>query len=176
MDSSEDAILSKDLKGIITSWNKGAERIYGYSAAEIIGKPVSVLTPKDRPDKVPMILAKIALGEGVEHYETVRVTKDGQHRNMSLSVSPLRDLSGEIAGASVIARDVTAQRKAEEHLRQSQKMDAVGRLAGGVAHDFNNVLGIITACAELLRSRIHDDGGPRHTSRTFIKPLNEGRL
>jgi PAS domain S-box-containing protein len=158
VDSSEDAILSKDLNGIITSWNKGAERIYGYSAAEIVGQPVSMLTPKDRPDEVPTILAKIALGEGVEHYETVRVTKDGQHRNMSLSVSPLRDLSGEIAGASVIARDVTAQRKAEEHLRQAQKMDAVGRLAGGVAHDFNNVLGIITACAELLRRRV-DDGG-----------------
>jgi two-component system, cell cycle sensor histidine kinase and response regulator CckA len=154
VDSSEDAILSKDLQGTITSWNKGAERIYGYTAAEIVGKAVSVLTPSDRPDEVPAILAKIARGESVEHYQTVRVTKDGHHRNMSLSVSPLRDSAGAIAGASVIARDITAERKAEEHLRQAQKMDAVGRLAGGVAHDFNNILGIITACAELLRSRI----------------------
>jgi len=154
VDSSEDAILSKDLQGTITSWNRGAERIYGYTAAEIVGRPISVLTTGDHPDEIPTILAKIAGGESVDHYETIRVTKDGQHRNMSLSVSPLRDKSGHIAGASVIARDITAQRKAEEHLRRAQKMDAVGRLAGGVAHDFNNILGIITACSELLRGRI----------------------
>ena len=153
VDSSEDAILSKDLEGTITSWNKGAERIYGYSADEIVGKPVSMLVPQDQPDEVPAILAKIARGESVEHYQTIRVTKEGKHLNMSLSVSPLRDLSGRISGASVIARDITAQQKAEEHLRQAQKMDAVGRLAGGVAHDFNNILGIITACAELMRAR-----------------------
>ncbi len=158
VDSSEDAILSKDLHGTITSWNKGAERIYGYTAAEIVGESVSVLTPSDRPDEVPTILAKIARGESLEHHETVRVTKDGQSRHMSLSVSPLRDTSGEIAGASVIARDITAQKKAEEHLRQAQKMDAVGRLAGGVAHDFNNILGIITACSELLQARLKSHG------------------
>jgi hypothetical protein len=155
VDSSDDAILSKDLEGTITSWNKGAEHIYGYSVAEAVGKPVSMLTPKDRPDEIPAILGKIARGESIEHYQTVRLTKDGQHLNMSLSISPLRDQTGKIAGASVIARDITAQKKAEEHMRQAQKMDAVGRLAGGVAHDFNNILGIITACTELLRDRIN---------------------
>jgi PAS domain S-box-containing protein len=169
VDSSEDAILSKDLQGAITSWNKGAERIYGYTASEIVGKPVSVLTPGDRPDEIPAILAKIQRGESIDHHETVRVTRDGQHLNMSISVSPLRDLSGKIAGASVIARDITAQKKAEEHLRQAQKMDAVGRLAGGVAHDFNNILGIITACAELLRDRI----SPSVASSEYITNIHK---
>jgi PAS domain S-box-containing protein len=160
VDSSEDAILSKDLNGIITSWNRGAEHIYGYTAGEAIGKPISMLTPKDRPDELPAILAKIRRGESVEHYQTVRVTKSGQHLDMFLSVSPLRDASGEISGASVIARDVTAQKKTEGHLRQAQKMEAVGRLAGGVAHDFNNILGIIVSCIELLRSRIDPKAEP----------------
>ncbi|MBZ5658250.1 MAG: PAS domain S-box protein [Acidobacteriia bacterium] len=154
VDSSEDAILSKDLQGTITSWNKGAERIYGYTAAEVVGKPISMLTPKDRPNEIASILEKIRRGESIEHHETIRVTKNGHHLNMSISVSPLRDTSGNIAGASVIARDITAQKKTEDHLRQAQKMEAVGRLAGGVAHDFNNILGIITSCTELLRDRV----------------------
>jgi PAS domain S-box-containing protein len=160
VDSSEDAILSKDLNGTITSWNKGAERIYGYTAAEAIGKPISLLTPRDRTDEVSTILEKIRRGESLEHYQTVRVTKDGRHLNMSISVSPLRDTSGKIAGASVIARDVTAQKKTEDHLRQAQKMEAVGRLAGGIAHDFNNILGIITSCTELLRDRMDPKAEP----------------
>jgi len=160
VDSSDDAILSKDLNGTITSWNKGAEHIYGYTAAEAIGKPIALLTPRDRLDEIPTILEKIRRAESVEHYQTVRVTKDGQHLNMSLSVSPLRDTSGNIAGASVIARDITAQKKTEDHLRQAQKMEAVGRLAGGVAHDFNNILGIITSCTELLRDRVDPNAAP----------------
>ena len=96
-------------------------------------------------------------GERVEYFETVRVRKDGQRLNVSISVSPIRDANGEIVGASIIARDVTGQRRAEDLLRQAQKMEAVGRLAGGVAHDFNNILGIVTACCELLRSRVADE-------------------
>jgi PAS domain S-box-containing protein len=154
IDSSEDAIISKDLNGIITSWNKGAERIYGYAPEEVVGKHISLLTPSDRPDEIAEILEKIARGEGLEHYESVRVTKDERHLNVSISVSPLRDATGEIVGASAIARDMTAQKRAEGQLRQSQKMEAIGRLAGGVAHDFNNVLAIINACREFLRDRI----------------------
>jgi hypothetical protein len=154
IDSSEDAILSKDLSGIITSWNRGAEHIYGYTPEEVVGKHISLLTPSDRPDEISEILNKIARGESTEHYESVRVTKDGRHLNVSISVSPLRDATGEIVGASAIARDITAQKRAEGQLRQSQKMEAIGRLAGGVAHDFNNVLAIINACREFLRDRI----------------------
>ena len=153
IDSSEDAIIGKDLDGIVTSWNRGAEHIYGYTADEMVGKFISTIAPKDRPDEVPEILKKIAKGERVEHYETTRITKDGRRLIVSISVSPMRDPSGAVIGASVVARNITEQKRAEEQLRQSQKMEAVGRLAGGVAHDFNNVLGIITACTELLRGR-----------------------
>jgi two-component system, cell cycle sensor histidine kinase and response regulator CckA len=158
MDSSEDAIIGKSLDGTITAWNRGAERIYGYTPEEIIGKHVSTLVPDERPNEIPEIMAKIARGEAIEHYESVRVTKNGRRLSVSISVSPIRDASGEVVGASAIARDITEQRRVEDQLRQSQKMEAVGRLAGGVAHDFNNVLGIINACAEFLRDRIPSSG------------------
>ena len=153
VDSSEDAIVGKDLDGIITSWNRGAEHIYGYTSEEMVGKSISVLTPRNRPDEIPGILEKIKRGERLEHYETVRVAKDGRHLQVSVSISPIRDSAGKIIGASAITRDVTEQKHAEDQLRQAQKMEAVGRLAGGVAHDFNNVLAIIIACTELLGSR-----------------------
>jgi PAS domain S-box-containing protein len=169
IDSSEDAILSKDLNGIITSWNKGAERIYGYGPEEVVGKHISLLTPSDRPDEISEILNKIARGESTEHYESVRVTKDGRHLNVSISVSPLRNANGEIVGASAIARDITAQKRAENQARQSQKMEAIGRLAGGVAHDFNNVLAIINACREFLRDRID----PASASSQYIDNIKK---
>jgi hypothetical protein len=159
IDWSDDAILSKDLNGTITSWNKGAERIYGYAPDEVIGKHISILAPRDRPDEGSRILQRITEGESIEHHESVRVTKDGRHLDMSVSVSPLRNTAGEIVGASVIARDITAQKRSEGQLRQAQKMEAIGRLAGGVAHDFNNILGIINACAEFLRDRIDPTAG-----------------
>ena len=154
VDSSEDAIIGKDLKGTITSWNKGAEKIYGYTPDEVVGKNISLLAPPDRPDEIPGILRKIARGEMVEHHESLRVTKDGRLLNVSITVSPLRDARGEIVGASAIARDITGQKRAERQLHQAQKMEAIGRLAGGVAHDFNNILGIINACSEFLRDSV----------------------
>ncbi|HKH98741.1 MAG TPA: PAS domain S-box protein [Candidatus Sulfotelmatobacter sp.] len=154
VDSSQDAIIGKNLDGIITHWNKGAEHMYGYTAQEVIGRPISVLCPKDRVDEIPGILEKIRRGERVEYFESVRVTKDGRRVDVSISVSPIHDAEGKVVGASAIARNITAQKKIEDQLRQSQKMEAVGRLAGGVAHDFNNLLGIVTACSELLRNRV----------------------
>jgi PAS domain S-box-containing protein len=131
--------------------------MYGYTALEMIGRNVSVLCPPDRQDEIPAILEKIRRGERVEYFESVRMTKEGRRLNMSISVSPILDMEGHIVGASVIGRNITAQKKIEDQLRQSQKMEAVGRLAGGVAHDFNNLLGIVTACTELLAGRVDNE-------------------
>jgi PAS domain S-box-containing protein len=174
IDSSEDAIIGKNLDGTITSWNKGAERIYGYTPEDVIGKHISLLAPRDRPDEISEILRKIAKGESIEHCESVRVTKDGRHLDVSISVSPLRDAKGDVIGASAIARDITTQKKAEGQLHQSQKMEAIGRLAGGVAHDFNNILGIISACTEFLRDRIDPTAEPSHYVENIQKATERG--
>ncbi len=113
IESSDDAIISKDLTGQITSWNRGAERIFGYRAEEVLGKPVTILAAAERTNEMPAILSRIRQGERVEHYETRRRRKDGQIIDVSLTVSPVRDEAGRIVGASKIARDITAQKAAE---------------------------------------------------------------
>jgi PAS domain S-box-containing protein len=114
VESSDDAIVSKDFDGIITSWNRGAERLFGYTAEEAIGQPITILIPQDRHDEEPAILARIRSGERVDHYETVRQRKDGALIEISLSVSPIRGPDGRIIGASKIARDITERRRAQE--------------------------------------------------------------
>ena len=114
VECSDDAIVAKDLDGVITSWNQGAERLFGYTAEQAIGKPVTILIPADRPDEEPTILARIRRGERIDHYETTRQRKDGSLVEISLSVSPIRDSEGRVVGASKIARDITERRRAEE--------------------------------------------------------------
>ena len=125
VDSADDAIISKTLDGMVTSWNPGAEKVFGYSAREMIGKPISVLLPIDRPHEQPRILERIRRGERISHYETKRVRKDGSLIDVSLTVSPIKDSLGRIIGASKIARDITQQKRAEakerETLRQAQE-------------------------------------------------------
>ena len=112
--SSDDAIISKDLNGVITSWNKGAERLFGYTPEEVIGKPITILIPVERQDEEPMILERIRSGEGIDHYETIRRRKDGSLLDISLTVSPIKNAEGRVVGVSKIARDITEKRKAEE--------------------------------------------------------------
>ncbi|MFL6211098.1 MAG: PAS domain S-box protein [Pyrinomonadaceae bacterium] len=118
VESSDDAIISKDLTGTILSWNPAAERLYGYTAAEAIGQSVMILIPADRSDEETRFIEQIKRGERMEHYETVRVRKDGTHLDVSLTVSSVKDAAGRIVGASKIARDITERKRAEESLRQ----------------------------------------------------------
>jgi PAS domain S-box-containing protein len=127
VETSDDAIITKDLNGIITSWNKGAERVFGYEASEVIGKPVSLLIPPDRPDEEPAILDWLRKGQRIEHYETVRVRKDGAFIDICLSVSPLADAAGTIIGASKIARDITERKRAPEVEIETEKREAPTR-------------------------------------------------
>ena len=123
VESSNDAIIGKTLEGIITSWNGGAERIYGYLAEEVEGRPISVLMPPDHADEMRHILEKIRRGERVDHYEAVRVRKDGSRVDVSLTISPIRNAEGQIIGASTIARDITERNRAEEALRSVAILD-----------------------------------------------------
>jgi PAS domain S-box-containing protein len=117
IESSEDAILSKDLSGVILSWNRGAERLFGFSSEEAVGRPVTIVIPLDRRDEEPAILEKIHRGERIEHFETVRQRKDGSFVDISLTISPIRNSRGDIIGASKIARDITELRKARDRQR-----------------------------------------------------------
>ena len=147
VDFSDDAIIGKSADGVIETWNGGAERIYGYTASEMIGGSLARLLPEDRLQEEKDILRRIKVGERVSHFDTVRLRKDGTQVEVSLTLSPIRNGAGEIVGVSHVARDITLDRQYEEKLRLSQKMEAVGRLAGGIAHDFNNLLTIITGYA-----------------------------
>src|SRR5262249_12693540 len=144
VESSDDAIVSKDLNGIITSWNKSAERIFGYRAEEIIGQPVTTIIPPELHDDEPRILAKIRAGQRIEHFQTVRVRKDGERIDISLTVSPVKDQHGKIIGAAKIARDITQRKRFEAALHVSERLASVGRLAATVAHEINNPLEAIT--------------------------------
>jgi PAS domain S-box-containing protein len=114
VESSDDAIISKDLDGVIMTWNRGAERLFGYSAEEAVGKSVILLIPPDRHHEEPAILARLRRGERIDHYETVRRRKDGTLLNISLTVSPVKDADGRILGVSKIARDITERKRAQE--------------------------------------------------------------
>ncbi len=114
VESAEDAILAKDLNGVITSWNSGAERLFGYTADEAVGRPITMLIPADRLDEEPQILSRIRAGERVEHFDTVRRRKDGSLVEIGLSISPIRNAAGQIVGASKVGRDITERRQAQE--------------------------------------------------------------
>jgi PAS domain S-box-containing protein len=153
IESSDDAIITKTLDGIITSWNPAAQRIFGYSANEVLGKPVTVLIPADHLDEEPAILERLRRGDRIDHYSTVRRRKDGTLIDVSLSVSPIKDFSGRIIGASKIARDVTAQKRAEEALRDQNRVLELLEVTGRsiASHlDLENILQTVTDTATQL--------------------------
>jgi PAS domain S-box-containing protein len=147
VENSDDAIITKNLDGIISSWNKSAERLFGYSAEEAIGKPITMLIPPERYDEEPAILARIGRGEHVHHYETVRQRKDGSLIDISLTVSPVKNAQGEIVGAAKIARDITERKRNEEH---------IAVLAREAEHRTKNILATVQATVTLSHSDTAD--------------------
>jgi PAS domain S-box-containing protein len=166
VESSDDAIISKDLNGRIMTWNAGAERLFGYREQEVIGRPITLIIPHSHLNEETMILQRIRDGERIDHYETVRQGKDGSLLDISLTISPIRDGLGNIVGASKVARDITQRKLIEEALRESQeryrrqaqeleqqlimsgRLVSLGEVTASMAHEFNNPLGIIMGFVE----------------------------
>ena len=156
VDSAEDGIVSKDLNGVVTSWNRAAEQIFGYSEAEMVGTPILRLMPPELQAEEAVILSKIRAGERVEHYESERVTKTGERISVSLTISPLRDGSGAIVGASKIVRDITRHKAMEERVAQTEKLAASGKMAATIAHEINNPLEAVLNLVYLGKVNTHE--------------------
>ena len=200
VESSDDAIISKNLEGIITSWNKGAERIFGYTEAEAVGKSVTMLIPPERQSEEPVILAQLRRGERVDHFETVRVGKNGELIDISLTISPVKDEAGNVVGASKIARDITERKRTEEALRALQqryalaleeriehttsqlsesqerlriaeRMASLGTLSAGLGHDIGNVLMPLRANIEVIASHVGQSNGLRDNFQSIRKSV-----
>jgi PAS domain S-box-containing protein len=151
VDSSDDAIISKNLNGIITSWNQSAERLFGYTAEEAIGQPITILIPPDRLGEEPQIISRLKKGERVDHFETIRKRKDGTHLDISLTISPVLDKNGIIVGASKIARDITERKRLETEMRRANH--DLQQFAYSASHDLQEPLRSIKIFSELLKER-----------------------
>jgi PAS domain S-box-containing protein len=169
VDDSDDAIFSKTTDGIILTWNKAAEAMYGYRPDEIIGQKVSILLPSDRPNEVKDILERLQRGERLQHLETTRKTKDGRILDVSLAISPVRDANGNVIAASTIARDITNTKRAEEALRNSERFVIAGRMAATIAHEINNPLETVTNIVYLLSKNQSLD----ETARGYLRVADE---
>jgi PAS domain S-box-containing protein len=182
---SDDAIITKNLNGVITSWNRAAERIFGYSAQEAIGQPISIIAAPDRPDELPEILGRLREGERIDHYQTVRKTKYGRLVNISLTVSPVKNSHGEVIGASKIARDITEQVRANERLAEMnaallrseaetrQTRDWLETMLRGIgdaviATDASGKITLLNTVAETLTGWQQDDAIGRPLDEVFV--------
>lgn len=169
VEASDDAIASKDLNGIITSWNKSAARLFGWEAEEIVGRSVLTIIPEALQGEEAEILRKLRAGERIDHYETQRLHKNGHLVEVSLTVSPICDVKGRIIGASKIARDISERKRLEKALVESEKVAATGRMAATIAHEMNNPLEGIMNLAYLLAN----DSLINETSHRYAKMLLE---
>ena len=151
VESSDDAIASKDLNGFITSWNRSAEKLFGYTAEEIVGKHITLIIPPELHHDEDMILSKIRRGEKIDHFETIRLHKNGERIEVSLTISPMKDDNGNVIGAAKIIRNITETNKIERALRTTEKLAAAGRMAATVAHEINNPLEAVTNLVYLAK-------------------------
>jgi PAS domain S-box-containing protein len=177
VESSDDAIVSKNLDGIIMSWNQGAERLFGYTAAEAIGKSINILIPPDRFEEEPGILARLRRGERVDHFETIRVRKDGSRLNISLTISPVKDAQGVVVGASKIARDITERVRQEQALQIAnaalhQANADLQLFAYSASHDLQEPLRMLKVYSELLQETFGGQLG--EVGDEFIRHTVEG--
>jgi len=161
VESSDDGMVHQTPKGAIVTWNPGAERLYGYAAGEVIGRSIDILAPPDQASEMRAVRLQVLGGESVQGHETLRLAADGREVQVSLTLSPVRDASGAVAGIAESARDITAHKELERQVLQSQKMESVGRLAGGIAHDFNNLMTAVIGFSELLLARAEADDPSR---------------
>ncbi|MEG9437132.1 PAS domain S-box protein [Edaphobacter sp. HDX4] len=150
--SSDDAIISKNLNGIVTSWNDAAGRMFGYTAEEMVGESIVRLIPPDLRHEEEMILTKLRSGERIDHYETTRIRKNGERFEVAVTISPVKDRTGQIVGASKTARDISDRKKIEQTLIESEKLAATGRMAATIAHEINNPLDAVMNLVFLART------------------------
>jgi len=156
VESADTAIISKDLAGTVLTWNRGAERIYGYSSAEMVGRSIGLLIPPGRANEEAGLVEKLRKGEAIEHFETVRLTKAGKPIDVLLNISPIRDHAGRVIGAAHVAWDVTQIKQLQNQLAQAQKLESVGQLAAGVAHEINTPIQYIGDNGKFLEDAFRD--------------------
>jgi PAS domain S-box-containing protein len=180
VESSHDAIVSKRLDGVITSWNKGAERLFGYAAEEAVGQNITLIIPPERRDEEGVILDQLTRGERVDHFETVRMRKDGSLLDVSLTISPMKDVAGRVVGASKLARDITEQKRAEEALRQAQtdlahasRLTTMGEFTASLAHEVKQPIAAIVTdantCVRWITRDQPDLNEARETAWRIVK-------
>ena len=178
IDSSDDAIVSKTLEGTITSWNRAAEAMFGYTAAEAVGRHITLIIPPERHAEENEVLAKIRRGERVEHFDTIRVAKDGRRLDISLTVSPIRDATGHVTGASKIARDITERKQVERERNELLAAAQAANLAKDAflamfGHELRNPLAAIASAVQVLAlaGSVHDVTRPRSVIERQVRHL-----
>src|SRR5215467_12646971 len=169
VETSDDAIVSKSLDGIIQTWNAGAERIFGYTAAQAIGRHISLIIPRERLKEEDLIVQCLRAGERVDHFETERVHREGRIIPVSLTISPIKDDSGRVIGASKIARDITERRRAEQALKDADNVK--DRFLATLSHELRNPLAPIRAAAQIIHHKAAADSDLRQSSSVIDRQL-----
>ena len=157
VESADDGMVRLGPDGRIETWNRGAARLYGYVGDEAVGHSIELLVAPDEVESMRDMVSRVAWGESIQGFETVRLTRDGKQIQVSLTLSPVRDADGAVVAVAEIARDITARKELEAALLQAQKLESVGRLAGGIAHDFNNLMTAVIGFGELALLRLDED-------------------